>query len=466
MKQNSSGFAGVYYREGSGKKRIKPDGSFDKCFSIRYMIDGKNTFETIGWESDGVTLQQAVEIRAERLRTAEVARAPSGRRKSRTEYIMKRIKTPHVGVYYRYAKNRVDSSGNNDKCYDILYSLKGKMVYERVGWASEGYTVEDAVKLRGLRMKALRHPELCPDEAEKLLGPTLNEVWELYKKRWVPTLKSTSVLGMYKRYIEPVFGSCVVSGIQQGAVEDFKVYLLNSAKTRTGQPLSAASVLYILSTLRRVINKAREWGVVKVNEKLVSQAHIPGSDVKRERFLTRDEANKLFDCLQHVSCTLYFIAKISLYTGMRLSEILNLRGQSIDLRAGIIITDGKTGRRTAYIADELKKDLKQLIPNKPSELVFVSKKGKVLRKGYVSAAFHEIFDALGFNLGVTDNAQKVVFHTLRHTFCSWLAIKGVPLYTIGKLVGHAKIEMTQRYAKLSPDHQKTALKYIAETLSE
>ncbi len=50
-----------------------------------------------------------------------------------------------------------------------------------------------------------------------------------------------------------------------------------------------------------------------------------------------------------------------------------------------------------------------------------------------------------------DRKNKVVLHTLRHTFASHLAIKGTPIFTIQKLMNHSDIKMTMRYAKLAPD---------------
>ena len=47
--------------------------------------------------------------------------------------------------------------------------------------------------------------------------------------------------------------------------------------------------------------------------------------------------------------------------------------------------------------------------------------------------------------------ERVVIHTLRHTFASQLAIIGTPIFTIQRLMGHKDINMTLRYAKLSPD---------------
>jgi integrase len=44
------------------------------------------------------------------------------------------------------------------------------------------------------------------------------------------------------------------------------------------------------------------------------------------------------------------------------------------------------------------------------------------------------------------------FHNLRHTFASWYMMKGGDLYELAKILGHANIEMTERYAKLGRQH--------------
>ncbi|WP_330848527.1 tyrosine-type recombinase/integrase [Aliarcobacter butzleri] len=53
--------------------------------------------------------------------------------------------------------------------------------------------------------------------------------------------------------------------------------------------------------------------------------------------------------------------------------------------------------------------------------------------------------------------DKIVFHSLRHTFASHLAINGTPIFTIQKLMNHKDIRMTLRYAKLSPDSRREAV---------
>ena len=75
-------------------------------------------------------------------------------------------------------------------------------------------------------------------------------------------------------------------------------------------------------------------------------------------------------------------------------------------------------------------------------------------------SFKRAVEELGFNKGIKDVRQKVVFHTLRHTFASWLAIDGVPLYTISELMGHSTMDMTKRYAHLCPDTKRAAVEKI------
>ena len=56
--------------------------------------------------------------------------------------------------------------------------------------------------------------------------------------------------------------------------------------------------------------------------------------------------------------------------------------------------------------------------------------------------------------------EGVTFHTLRHTCASWLVMEGVPLFEVSKLLRHASIQMTERYAHLAPDHLRDAVASI------
>ncbi len=60
-------------------------------------------------------------------------------------------------------------------------------------------------------------------------------------------------------------------------------------------------------------------------------------------------------------------------------------------------------------------------------------------------------DLFNQGLNAEDRKDRVVVHTLRHTFASHLAINGTPIQIIQKLMDHSDISMTLKYAKLMPD---------------
>jgi site-specific recombinase XerD len=65
--------------------------------------------------------------------------------------------------------------------------------------------------------------------------------------------------------------------------------------------------------------------------------------------------------------------------------------------------------------------------------------------------------SLGLNKGITDRRDKFVFHSLRHSFASWLVQAGQPLYTVARLLGHSTTAMTERYSHLCPDNFRNAV---------
>ena len=62
--------------------------------------------------------------------------------------------------------------------------------------------------------------------------------------------------------------------------------------------------------------------------------------------------------------------------------------------------------------------------------------------------------------GRTD-PKGVVFHTLRHTFASWLVMRGVDLYTVAQLLGNSLRMVELCYSHLSPDFRQRAVDRLA-----
>lgn len=368
---------------------------------------------------------------------------------------MGREKTRFTGVYQLESETR-RWNGKPDVSYYITFkSASGRKVWEKIGWRSEGYSAAKAAEIRGERLQALRHGDTLPERGP---GITFGEAWQAYERTHLPSLGSAAdVRNFAERHLLPRFASRPMAEIRALDVETLKRDLL-----ATG--LSPQTVKHILGTLRRVYRKAQAWDLY-VGPIPTAKVAMPKVDNGRMRYLSHDEANLLLATLRGMSAVWHDVAAMSLATGMRLSEILNLRVRHIDLSGGVIhVMDAKTGSRQAYISDLARPILAPRMDGRPLEaLLFPGPiSGDVMDRS--CTVFRRAVRISGLNDGVTDPRYRVVFHSLRHTFASWLAIRGVPLYVVGELLGHTTLDMTRRYAHLCPDQRRSAVELIAQAL--
>ena len=160
------------------------------------------------------------------------------------------------------------------------------------------------------------------------------------------------------------------------------------------------------------------------------------------------------------------IALLSLHCGMRAGEIFNLTWGDVDLDGGrLSLKDTKSGKsRYAFLTNDAKEMLANLYLNqKPHELVFTDRKGNRIKE--VSNVYARTVEELSLNDNITDSRQRVVFHTLRHTYASWLVENGTDLYVVSKLLGHSDISMTQRYSHLGDNTLSRAVHNLERAIS-
>jgi len=367
--------------------------------------------------------------------------------------------SPIQGVYLRKSSRRI-IKGKPDVCFDISYQIGNRLIWEKVGWASEGYSLEMAQAVRAERMKAIRGGQEALVLISHKKAPLFSEIASIYCE-WAKENKAQSGrddISRYHKHLAPRFGHLPVKDISPLDLERMKGDLIKSG-------MSLSSVEHVLKLFRQIVNRAKLWGLYD-GENPVRGVKIPNVNNARIRFLSFDEAKLLLQELKKISPQVHDIALISLHTGMRASEIFNIRNYDVDLANGIIdIPDPKNRHaRKAFMTEAVKAILRERANGKPYEFVFQSiKKGKVQE---VSDTFCRTVERLGFNEGIEDNRYKVVFHTLRHTFASWLALQGEPILTIKELLGHKTLEMTLRYAHLAPDQKREAVVRMESVLRE
>ena len=142
-------------------------------------------------------------------------------------------------------------------------------------------------------------------------------------------------------------------------------------------------------------------------------------------------------------------------TGMRVSEVSNLRRMSVDLVSERILVNGKGNRERIIpiVNHELFDSLEDHIRSrkaKPSDFLFVNRSGRRLTEQSIRNILHR--HAALLNLG------KVTPHMLRHTCGTLLLEQGVDLRHIQKLLGHSSIVTTTIYAQVSEHSHRDILK--------
>jgi integrase len=235
--------------------------------------------------------------------------------------------------------------------------------------------------------------------------------------------------------------------VQSGVEKMKEGYMQRVKDAKPKRERSNASVNRELSTLRHIFSKAKEWEMMERSPFEKARALFLKENNKRLRFLSVEEADSL---LSYCEGVVYWIVKTALSTGMRRGELLSLKWS--DIRNGFIyLTQTKTDMPRQIPLNETLKEIFSSIPRHiTSEYVFCNREGKPF--SYVARSFNT---ALGKS-GIRD----FHFHDLRHTFASWLVMKGASLKEVQELLGHRDIEMTMRYSHLSEDHKKKAMQLL------
>lgn len=160
---------------------------------------------------------------------------------------------------------------------------------------------------------------------------------------------------------------------------------------------------------------------------------------------------------------------VAVGTGMRRAELVNLRWASVDLEHGLVHVENKYGFRSKSGKDraipiagevhDLLKTLHARSSGDPMEYVLKNVRGEQISLWAPSKYYRTYAKHLGF-------PEETVLHTLRHTFASWLVMGGLDLYKLKELLGHASIQMTERYAHLQPGAGRDEMEEVFHSISE
>lgn len=368
-------------------------------------------------------------------------------------------KTKFEGVFYRESTKLDPRTGARDRIYYYWYAdAAGKGHWKSVGRHSEGLRPQTARQARMDFLSAFsKGTNLITQE-----GYTIGEAVDSYVE-WASAEGKhiAKPLQQYDKHLRSRLHAVPISAVTTS--------LLMAIKAELGKVQAPQSVHHHFSFLRRVINHAVTCNVWTGANPVSSRAggwRMPKVDNGRLRYFSPAEARLLLEELKKRSQQLHDMALLSLRTGMRATEIFKLRGQDIDARSGLLHYIAKGGgREQVHVPDDI---IAMLLSygRKPHEFLF-QERGTGLPIKRISDTFERALTSIGLQSKGGDSHYHITFHTLRHTFASWLAQSGqVTLLELKALMHHKSLSMTQRYAHLIPGQERAKLCIINNFLDD
>ncbi len=262
-----------------------------------------------------------------------------------------------------------------------------------------------------------------------------------------PSTKTSKAWALNNQLL-PVFGAMPLDRIDRtGVIRWFEDY---SARA----PGGANSALLVF---RQIMNHAISRGHIETN---------PTRGLKRNprpkltRFLSREEIGRLHEVLdgyeprQPSGKAQVDIIRLLLLTGCRAGEMLKLRWREVNDDT-LELEDSKTGPRQVLLSPEARAIIERQ-PRSGSPWVFPSPVKPARAR---------------FDLGIWKKVRKLAgiedvrLHDLRHTFASQAAMQGIPLPVVARLLGHAQVQMTLRYAHVSDRDVEAAAERVGGVMA-
>ncbi|PAF49183.1 hypothetical protein BKH41_03625 [Helicobacter sp. 12S02232-10] len=330
----------------------------------------------------------------------------------------------------KYEGVKINRLKNGDIAYYVRFSKDGKQHQQRVGSKFQGWNEKKAFN------KKIELEHSYVDRKPVKFSEAVARFLEVQKSHLRKKTLST-----YKGAVKSI------DFLMDKKVENIAQKEINDLKIELREKLSPATISRAIMLVKQIIKFAEsEYGIKNPHIDNFKNLNI---DNKRERFLKKDEILLLKKALKNEYECLLFV-NLALCTGARLMTLLEIRKKDIDLKTKTIaLNDFKNSSKyQGYLNSETIELILKKWDNLQDDDKVIQRSKRLLTE-----RLREVFNQL-FNQNNPSTKQKVVIHTLRHTFASHLAIQGTPIQIIQKLLNHKDIQMTMRYSHLMPDSGK------------
>jgi integrase len=384
----------------------------------------------------------------------------------------------YESIYAIMASIHRDPRGRSPFWYCAYRLPNGKRVFRSTKQRDRKAAEEFCNKLeyasnesKARRLTELKARELISEIVEHASGEPLRFCTvEDWLRDWLKDKRTTKAPGTYLKYENTVnnflasIGSRAKLSVNQIMPRD--ILRFRNDQLADGKHTSTCN--FEVKHLRTAFNVARRQGLIPHNP-AESVEMLPVDGVTSKRPFTIEQVSAL---LHAAEGDWQGAIMIALYTGARLTDVANMRWESVDLpRRLVSFRARKTNQRlTLPMHDALYDFLLELsAPDSGEVFLFPSLAGKPTgSKAGLSRAFGRIMERAKIRGEVVRvrkgekgrSVNSLTFHSLRHTLTSVMANEGVPVEVRQKFTGHASAKMNQHYTH----HEIETLRAAVEKL--
>lgn len=231
---------------------------------------------------------------------------------------------------------------------------------------------------------------------------------------------------------------------------------------------SFSTTKLVKSLINRSLVYAFENGLTK--EKITISVHLKNQKVRKVEALEKQEQTKLERYILENEKWYHYGILLSLYTGLRLGEVLALKWKNVDIKNKLIYIDKTVSNisqnhktltiesspktqssiRVIPISKQLQIILKKLKQISENDYVITSHNNKRISPRAYQKSFENLLKKL--------HIKHYGFHSLRHTFATRLLENGVDIKTISELLGHSSPTITlNRYVHTNLQNKRNAM---------
>ncbi len=270
------------------------------------------------------------------------------------------------------------------------------------------------------------------------------------------SLRQSTLERIYQPAFDSFLAVCGNKALGAYTVQDVEQF----KRTRL-EKCSATYVNIQFRSLRAAFNLAVKWQML--NESPFAKATTVKVPEQVPSFLSKRDFGLLLDAVREPVLKDLFL--FAVLTGMRQGEILSLQWSDVDLDRKLInVTNSgrfltKTGKsRNIPMSDTVFGLLSHRSLLKSTSPYIFHRTGFKLNQSYVEHKFKAYIRGLKLN-------DALRFHSLRHSFSTWLLQDGVNIYEVQKLLGHSSVKVTEVYSHLVASELHSAVNRISLPLN-